>query len=324
MKVCVTGATGFVGINIVEELLGQGHSVALFDVAPLPAPTLAELDRRCAGMEMRVGDIRDIKAVEDVLAGADAVVHSAAITPGPHQERDNPQDVVSVNVIGTVNVLAAARAMNIRRMVHISSPSVYGINSFIEGRLDEDTPVPIPDSLYAITKYAAERLVIREREKYGFDAVCLRPGYVFGPWERDTGVRGTLSPIWQVTRQAMLGEEVVLPRACVRDWAYSRDVGCAVAALLGAERLRHGAYNLSGPKSWDLQDWCEALRTRFKAFGYRVGSDSTIDLFQDRDRSPMVMDRLLEDTGFKARFDLGPAFADYMSWLDHHSDVVVA
>src|SRR5690606_37371153 len=102
--------------------------------------------------------------------------------------------------------------------------SAYG-SALVDRELVTEDTAPEPDSLYAITKYASERLCARFRARHALDVVCARLGSVFGPWERDTGVRDTYSLPFQIFRRAAAGEEVVLPRReARRDWVYASDV----------------------------------------------------------------------------------------------------
>ena len=125
MTVLVTGGTGFVGLNVVERLAAEGYDiVALGHAAPpwhLPEPT-----RRRA--EIVVGDVRSVDALEEALAGRrpKRIVHAAAMTPSPERERDEPDQIASVNLGGTIAVLQLARRFDVERVVVLSSVAVYG------------------------------------------------------------------------------------------------------------------------------------------------------------------------------------------------------
>ena len=320
MRVLVTGAAGFVGMNVVEALLARGDRVVAFDTAPLPPGGEAALGEFGDRVDVVNGDVRDREAVAGAMSGCDALIHAAAITAGPERERRDAHTIVDVNVKGAVNAMDAAREAGVGRIVHFSSSGVYGESSFEHDVLREDGAMPLPDSLYTITKYAGERIALRHRALHGLDLVCLRPGYVFGPWERNTGVRDTLSPVLQASVAAARGEEAAIPRPCLRDWAYSRDVADSAVALLNAAAPRSVVYNSGGPESWTLESWCERLAGRFSGFAYRIGGDANIELHHPRDRGILDMSRLKADAGFVPRYGLAESFDDYMDWIDRQPD----
>jgi nucleoside-diphosphate-sugar epimerase len=248
------------------------------------------------------------------------VVHAAVITAGEARELTASDRVVDVNLKGTAHVLSAAAACGVRRVVYVSSGSAYGGALLDRDAVDEETP-PQPDSLYSITKHAAERVCARFRDLRGLDVVCARLGSVFGPWERDTGVRDTLSLPFQIFRLAAAGLEVVLPaREARRDWVYSRDVASGILALVDARAPAHFLYNLSSGARWSgfAQSWCVELAKRYPDLRWRTASgDETpnVSFLGDRDRALMSIARLASDTGYHPRFDGAGVHADYAAWI---------
>lgn len=179
MRIVVTGGAGKIGRWVVRELLGadsrQSHEVVVFDRAPLPPEP---------GLRSLVGDICDLGQVFGALAGADAVVHLAAVgRPGIATD-----DVTfRTNVVGTFNVHEAAYRQGIRRVVSTSSESVLGwdyrLRDFLPDYLpvDEDHPVR-PQDAYGLSKQAGENVALAYARK-GLETLVLRPSWVALPEE---------------------------------------------------------------------------------------------------------------------------------------------
>jgi nucleoside-diphosphate-sugar epimerase len=322
MTTLVTGATGFVGLNIVEALVGRGEEVVAFGLGTWPdeATTLMASD---ATLHVVEGDVRDAGALDRVFRDfvIDRVVHGAAITAGVQREAMDPQPIIDVNVSGTAAVIQAAHKHGVKRVVHLSSGAAYGESLQGKELLYEETSPSRPVSLYAITKYAGERVALRLRELYGLDLVCARLGSVFGPWERRTGARDHVSVFLQLARLAAAGEEALLPLPTPRrDYVYSRDVAAGVVALLEAERLPHCLYHLTSGWPWDdpVEGWCRTLSAAYPGFSYRgVGRRErpNVTTIEEQDRASMDVGLIREDIGFEAGFTEADAFRDYVTWL---------
>ncbi len=318
MAILVTGASGFIGLNVCETLLGAGRSVVAFSATPVPTGARRRLNDLPGRLVEVVGDVlqpADLARAFDALP-IERVVHGAALTPGAGQERAAFRRTAEVNVAGTAGVLEAAQARGIGRLVHLSSGSVYGANAFDQEALDEETP-PAPVETYAITKYAGERLALRFGTLHGMSVRAARLGTAFGPWERETGVRETLSAIWQLTELARTGGEAVLPRDGRRDWAYSRDLAAGIVALLDAPAPSHAIYNIGPGASFTAAEWCAKLLRAFPGFRWRIedSAAANISYHAARDRAPLAVGRAARDLGHAARFGLDAAFDDYLAWL---------
>jgi nucleoside-diphosphate-sugar epimerase len=152
VKVLVTGGAGYIGSTLVPLLLARGHSVTVLDLLPAGIAPLLSCFRESRFSLVRA-DIRDERAVRDAAAGADAIVHLAAVSGAPACDRD-PERAVEVNERGT---LIVARAAGRRTLVYASTGSCYG--AVPGGRCDEATE-PRPISRYGSTKLAGERAVL--------------------------------------------------------------------------------------------------------------------------------------------------------------------
>lgn len=318
MSVLITGGAGFVGLNVAAELLAAGTGVALFGPAAPPAAALAHLGGLKGSLRIVDGDVRDRRAVAEALAatGARRIVHGAAITAGLEREAVEAVRIAEVNLLGTLNVLDAAVAAGVQRVVQLGTGSVFGSVSPGVESIDEELP-PVPDSLYGITKYAAERAAVRYRKTRGLDVAVARLGVVFGRWEYETGVRDTMSVPLQLMRLARSGEKAFFRPGLPDDWVYATDVAGAVAALLAVPATQHPVYQLATGRRWSITDWCDRLKEAYPRFDYAVSEDDAlinVARAAPTARPPFRVDRLREDAGYSARFLEAAAFEDYVAW----------
>lgn len=176
----VTGADGFIGSHLTEALVRAGADVRAFcfytsngslgcleDCAP-------EIRER---LDVRLGDVRDARVVEQSLDGADVVFHLAALIAVPYSYRA-PESFVDTNVRGTLNVLEAVRRRGCRRLVHVSTSEVYGTPDTLP--ITEDHPLKA-QSPYSATKIAADKLAEAYCRSFGVPVVTIRPFNTYGP-----------------------------------------------------------------------------------------------------------------------------------------------
>ena len=177
MNYLVTGGAGFIGSNIVKELLRLGHTVRVLDDFSTGKESNIREFSGCREFSLIEGDLRDPRAVRSAVDGIDYVLHQGALPSVPRSITD-PVTTNEVNVLGTLNVLEAAKEFRIRRVVYASSSSVYGNAETLPK--EEGMPVQ-PLSPYALSKYAGERYCQIYYRIYGLETVCLRYFNVFGP-----------------------------------------------------------------------------------------------------------------------------------------------
>jgi UDP-glucose 4-epimerase len=323
MNILIVGGTGFVGINIAEALLTRGHAVALFDRAGLPAAAQRAFAGHGEKLKVVQGDVLDRQATADVIAtGFDTIVLGAAITAGAERDATDPETILQVNLLAQTPILMAARRAGVRRVINLSSAGAYGASAFRHALLDEELPCD-PVSLYAITKFASERVAARLAELWQADIVSVRLSGVFGPWERATGVRDTLSPQMQIWAAQRQGSEAILPRPGVRDWIYAPDVAEAVALLIEATKPQHRLYNISTGRPWSALQWGQQLAALNPGFVCRLATDGetpTIDLHGDADRAPLSVARLENEFGWRARFGCMDSAEHLNAWSATHRE----
>ena len=326
--VAVTGATGFVGLNVLHALVDAGHEVtglATNALPPIAARSLGAGMRRLPTIE-RV-DIRDATAVQSVFDSVrpEVVIHAAAITAGPDRERTDARLIVDVNVGGTQSVLDACDASGVGRLVYISSGAVYGDLTFADGEGVAETTRVAPTGLYGITKLAGEQLVRRHGELHPLETIITRLSAVFGPWEYQTGVRDFMSPMLQLAAAARRGELSRYVPDAERNWVSAPDVAAAVVALSLGPRPAFDCYNLCPAVRFGIARWIERLRTAFPAADFEAVADPRdASISYDSDprqrRAPVRAERIREELGENWWTGTDAALDRYLEWLDQHPD----
>ena len=175
MRYLVTGGAGFIGSNIVDELVRRGHDVTVLD--DLSTGAEANLAGVRAKIDFRVGSIADLATVQSACHKADYVIHLAARTSVPKSVLD-PIETNRVNIDGTLNVLVAARDAKVRRVVYAASSSAYGETPTLP---KVETMAAEPISPYGITKYVGELYAQVFGRVYGLENASVRYFNVFGP-----------------------------------------------------------------------------------------------------------------------------------------------
>jgi NAD dependent epimerase/dehydratase len=205
MKVLVTGADGFIGSHLTEALVRAGHDVRAFvfynSFGSWGWLDSSEPEIR-ANLDVFAGDIRDPHGVKAAMQGCDAVLHLAALIAIPYSYH-SPQSYVETNIIGTLNVLQAARELGVRRVIHTSTSEVYGTARFVP--ITEDHPLQ-GQSPYSATKIAADQLALSFHASFGMPVVVARPFNTYGPRQSARAVIPTvISQIAAGRRQIRLG-----------------------------------------------------------------------------------------------------------------------
>lgn len=180
MKYLVTGGAGFIGSNIVDELVRRGQSVTVLDdLSSGKESNLAEVRQKITFVK---GSITDLETVQKASQGADYVVHLAARTSVPRSVKD-PIETNRVNIDGTLNVLVAARDAQAKRVVFAASSSAYGETPTLP---KVETMQPEPISPYGVTKYVGELYGQVFGRVYGLENASVRYFNVFGPRQDPT------------------------------------------------------------------------------------------------------------------------------------------
>ncbi len=324
--VLVTGATGFIGLNVLHTLIRDGHKVIGIASGALPQFAADSLGRIGEVPLVAQIDLRDGWAVDEVVAQfrPDVVIHAAAVTAGAERERTDARTIVDVNVGGTQSVLDACARNGVRRMVHVSSGAVYGAATFRTDTLDETTSVE-PVGLYGITKLAAEQLARRHAELHATEIVIGRLSAVFGPWEYPTGVRDFMSPMLQLVRAGRNGESSRYVEDAPRNWVYAPDAARALVGLALGPVPRFDCYNVCPEERGTLAQHIERLRAFAPATDFlRVDRPDDASLSYDADprleRAPVSGNRIRSELGDDFWSQHDDAFESYLTWVNSNPD----
>ena len=222
MSALVTGGAGFIGRHVVGELLDRGVAVRVLDDLSRARPGSLEAFRRRSGfLGLAQGDVADPAALRRGLMGVDTVFHlAAAVDVGASVH--GPAQVVRANVLGTLNVLEAARAAQLR-LVLVSTCHVY---ASANRPLDEGAATA-PASPYAASKLAGDDLAAGYRQAFALRHTIVRPFNVYGPWQRGDLEGGVVARFLQ----AALAErtlDVHGDGAQTRDFLFVEDAACGI------------------------------------------------------------------------------------------------
>jgi nucleoside-diphosphate-sugar epimerase len=225
----VTGGTGFLGRHLVPALCRAGYSLRVLSRHPEDHPWL----NRYPDMEVVTGDVRDSDVVHRAVQGCQAIIHAAGLFSMWHEAGD----FHSTNAIGTENVMQAASAAAVERVVYVSTAAVIG--QPIPGRvIDEDHPAN-PADPYQQSKFEAEQIVQRCQRDNNVPALIVRPGAFYGPGGDYAFNRLFFTdPMRGIVMQMDGGKYIIFP-------AYTGDVAQGIVLALQKGRIGE-IYNLAG------------------------------------------------------------------------------
>ncbi|MDH5634194.1 MAG: NAD-dependent epimerase/dehydratase family protein [Candidatus Bathyarchaeota archaeon] len=240
----VTGGSGFIGSHVVDKLMAAGHDICVFD---LRHPVQESV-------EWFKGDIVHEREVMQACWDVEAVYHLAAIAD-VYMAAPYPSTCIQVNEIGTLNILKAATAREVERVVLASSTWVYGTHA----RADEETPILPPSDIYTKTKIGQEHLLISWHSKTGLPYTVLRYGIPYGPRMRSN------MAISKFVRKAMKGDLITIfgDGTQGRCFVYVEDLAEGNVLAL-KKQAENQVINLAGDEFTTLNDIVKLLKNHFR------------------------------------------------------------
>jgi NAD dependent epimerase/dehydratase len=315
-KVLVTGAGGFIASHLVERLVGEGAQVRVFvrynsrnDVGMLRAV----LPNAFSQLQIMRGDLRDIEAVRNAVRGMDTVFHLGALIAIPYSYV-NPREVIDVNIMGTMNVLMAARDFGVRRMVHTSTSEVYGTAQYVP--IDEAHPLQ-GQSPYSASKIGADKIAESFYRSFDVPVVTLRPFNTYGPRQSARAVIPT------IITQALTRDEVKLGSLePSRDFTYVADTVNGFLRVAEADNVLGEEINLGNDNTIRIGDLVK------KIFGI-IGKTPTVVIDSQRIRpgKSEVMKLWASNTkakemiGWEPRIALDEGLRQTIDWISAHLDL---
>ncbi len=301
----ITGGAGFIGSHLAEYLVRVGHAVRILDnFSTGKRKNLAALRGK---VDVRKGDIRDLREVQSAMRGVDYVLHHAAMV-SVAESVGRPEETLDVNVTGTLNVLQAARRAKVRRVVMASSCAVYGA-----GRLPaKEDQAPHTLSPYAASKLAGESLAVSFYESYGLPVVCLRYFNVFGPRQDPSSPYSGVIAIFASRAISGGGVTVYGDGRQTRDFIYVADVVRANRLACEAERAAGQVMNIgTGHGRSLLQLHSEISSLCGARIPLTFAAPRSGDIYHSH-CDPSRARRLL---GFRAQADFRTGLAETLEWM---------
>ena len=312
MNVLITGA-GLIGSNAARHAVDGGHKVVLFDLSPNREYIQKVVGRDKA--EIVAADIRDLPALLSALEkfNVDTLVHTAGLIGGRVQE--NSYTGATNNILGTINILEAARLRKLRRVVYVSTFGVYERGKITDSLIREGHPIG-GHNLYATTKVCSEHLVHAYAAMYNLDTIIIRPGGVFG---RGFYVGG--STVGMVMRDLALsiikGDQITLDAKTYgpNELVYGKDVGLALFLACQAQNPKQRTYNAGTGVVHGAEQLAAVVRELAPQIEVKVSGTSVAD----KSRSiPMDISVSKAELGYIPKYPLKEALRDYMDelWAD--------
>ena len=256
MKYIVTGGAGFIGSSLVRLLVRQpGAEVLAID--NLNSGHEANLTGVAGKWELERADIRNYEAIAPMFAGVDYVVHLAAIPSVPRSIKE-PVPSHEVNINGTFNVLQAAKAAGVKRLVYAASSSAYGDTDVLP---KVETMMPRPKSPYAAQKLMGEHYCSVFHSCFGLETVALRFFNVFGPRQDPNSPYSGVLSLFMTCLLENRAPTLFGDGGQTRDFTYVEDVAALVAKALNAPTSACGkVFNAGNGNRYSLNETWEMLQ----------------------------------------------------------------
>jgi nucleoside-diphosphate-sugar epimerase len=315
MTILIIGV-GLVGSQIARVLVERGERPVLMDLEP-QTEALAEIVDLARLTVVRGDVLRPLSLSQAIIEhGVTAIVHTAAnpmLTLGAQRD---PFAAIRLNVMGTVNVLEAARVHKLGRVV-VASSNV--LNHYLAGGIGDDPAAPLaeeafprPTTFYATTKQAVENLGLNYARWCGVDFAAVRYGAVAGPWS-GRGGGGPSNVFREAVVNAVEGREAVVP-AGTMEWVYAKDAASGTVGALEAADLESRIFNVTMGRLTTPAEFAAAITAAVPGARVRIETpaDANVSLQNMQRHSDLRLAR--SALGYVPRYDMAEAVRDMVAW----------
>lgn len=315
-KVLVTGGAGFIGSHLVEKLLRSGARVTVLVryTSSGKAGWLEYLPKDLtANLHLVYGDIRDPDVCRNAVSGNAYIFHLAAQIAIPYSYIA-PRDFLTVNGLGTANMLQAARDEKVKKFLHVSTSEVYGTAQYLP--IDEAHP-QVAQSPYAASKIAADRMVESFHLSFGLPTVTMRPFNSYGPRQSARAILPT------IILQALSGKSIRLGNVSTRrDMNYVGDITEGMLAAAFNPRTTGRTINLATGKDYTIEEMVQSVgnllgkRLDIKTERRRLRPDNSevIRLQGDSKLARKLM-------GYRPRYNLKSGLVETIRFFEAHREL---
>ena len=315
-KVLVTGADGFIGSHLVEELIKEGYDVKAFVfynsfntwgwLDTLPPETLEKID-------VFTGDIRDPNAVRTAMKDIDAVLHLAALIAIPFSYYA-PDAYVDTNIKWTLNVLQAARDLQTKRVLVTSTSEVYGTAQYVP--IDEKHPYQ-GQSPYSATKIGADRLAESFYRSFNMPVTIVRPFNTFGPRQSARAVIPT------IITQLLAGKTEIKLGSLepTRDFNYVKDTACGFIEILKSDRTIGEEINIATQREISIGQLAKELIHQINPKAEIICDDQRLrPKNSEVERLLGANGKIKELTDWEPKYTFEEGLAETIAWLRNNLD----
>lgn len=301
----VTGGAGFIGSNIVEELVRRGERVRILD--NFSTGKRENIALFLEDIELIEGDLRHLDTVRQVMEGVDYVLHQGAI-PSVPRSINNPLDTDESNVRGTLNLLVAARDAGVKNVVCASSSAVYGDTPTLP-KIEEMKPSPL--SPYAVSKLAGEHYCQVFYQVYRLETVALRYFNVFGPRQDPTSEYAAVVP--KFVAAMLRGEQPVIygDGEQSRDFSYVTNVVQANLLAATAPGVGGQVFNIACGQRYNLLDLVVTIN---RILGTDIAPVHTAPRVGDIKHSLADITRAREKLGYQVEVEFEEGLRRLVTW----------
>jgi len=314
-KILVTGGAGFIGSNLCESLLEDGHQVRCFDnFATGHFHNIAHLMSH-PNFELLVGDIRDLDSCHKAVAGMEYVLHEAALGSVPRSIAD-PITTNEVNISGFLNMLVAARDGGIKRFVYAASSSTYGDS---ENLPKVEDIIGKPLSPYAITKYVNELYADVFKRTYDLDTIGLRYFNVFGRRQDPNGAYAAVIPKFVIQLLKHESPTINGDGSYSRDFTYIDNVVLMNKLAISTDNNNalNQVYNTAFGDRTDLNQLIDLLKEYLSAYDAEIANIEVIHgptRAGDIPHSLASIDKAKKLLGYNPKYNISAGLKEAVDW----------